>query len=848
MKVFDLFIGSSLKFTALRVRIGYLVSRLSYEWERKGVRIHLKRWEDYEPGYSGISKQDEYDEDLVKKSSLMIGILGDYVGKYTERELDVALESGIPVHCISLSCPDPIADAEVAKIISGKGLSRVVVKDENELLLRVRQIITDAVQKNYSGLPDMCESLLKKYVYATIASDVDEVFSSLDSHSSFADMIRSVDDIVEDAMRLRCILHPYTEPNNISSSDYYVSVLKDGITDSEYSEIESAFRGNELHGSPSTILTYIYEGGKVKHTHSALNKLISYKEAFPVSHKSLDTIKLHLLLWLFKSSGNLFTAHDNLFTLESGMICFLNHRVADINAFEDYGLKRGSEAELKMSMFKILNRMFSKEGSLDPEDASRPLDVESLMHSHNCEEELIETLLQDRLEAIRRDLQRLSQRADYMSSHLDGQNIKEYMGVMTALVGLHRKAIEKGLRTPMDLLTVLFNIVFAHDTYSGKWPSEYDIDEVYGDIVDVADNHAIIQPQVEMIRVNYANSFLRRDDYSTGLQLYEKALRNIDAMSDDSPVMHRLICNLYTLAVHVNMDLCTHSESLFSLLARFRAKLDACEISGCEDMIGECMYYAAMLRGLPIRKPTMEDMSIVEEAEKRLDAVLQTNLLTSGHPNFDDLYCYLPNNIMAFYIDRWKYFDESYLEKVLKYYEIEESNAHKSRCPEVYLGKANHNLGFLYSKLGTSKWSIALNYYKKAYNYRKKISSEMEVAESAVNIGGIIYQMLVRRDMFKFEGDLRYVLNIADEAVEIYKRHLIAGAEEREMNYYKAIQLKGSLLYMLELSGDTTGTAHEGLKLMMSAWEWNVANPQNNYSGTFQSISGRILKIEKWIG
>lgn len=77
-----MFIGSSLKFADLRVRIGCLVSSLSYEWEKKGVRIHLNRWEDYDPGYSGVSKRDEYDEDLVKKSSLMIGLFGDYVGKF----------------------------------------------------------------------------------------------------------------------------------------------------------------------------------------------------------------------------------------------------------------------------------------------------------------------------------------------------------------------------------------------------------------------------------------------------------------------------------------------------------------------------------------------------------------------------------------------------------------------------------------------------------------------------------------------------------------------------------------------------------------------------------------------
>lgn len=52
---------------------------------------------------------------------------------------------------------------------------------------------------------------------------------------------------------------------------------------------------------------------------------------------------------------------------------------------------------------------------------------------------------------------------------------------------------------------------------------------------------------------------------------------------------------------------------------------------------------------------------------------------------------------------------------------------------------------------------------------------------------------------------------------------------------------------MMEISGYTTGTAQEGLKLMLNAWEWNVAHPQNNYSDIFETISGGILKREQWI-
>ena len=49
---------------------------------------------------------------------------------------------------------------------------------------------------------------MRRHVYATIASDVDEAVLPVVSRSYFADMIRTVDDIAEDLMSLRCILHP----------------------------------------------------------------------------------------------------------------------------------------------------------------------------------------------------------------------------------------------------------------------------------------------------------------------------------------------------------------------------------------------------------------------------------------------------------------------------------------------------------------------------------------------------------------------------------------------------------------------------------------------------------------
>ena len=78
--------------------------------------------------------------------------------------------------------------------------------------------------------------------------------------------------------------------------------------------------------------------------------------------------------------------------------------------------------------------------------------------------------------------------------------------------------------------------------------------------------------------------------------------------------------------------------------------------------------------------------------------------------------------------------------------------------------------------------------------------------------------------------------------MDIYSRHITWGEEEKEMNFYKALQLKGSLLYVCAEQSFLDGDRKEGLRLMKRAYEWNKNHPLNGYRSTFENISGEYLK------
>jgi len=91
MKTIKIFLASSDELTDDRNAFGNLVRRLDKIYEKRGIRIELFEWEDYDAAYNDRRKQDEYN-DNIKSSDMFLALFHTKAGKFTIEEFDVATE------------------------------------------------------------------------------------------------------------------------------------------------------------------------------------------------------------------------------------------------------------------------------------------------------------------------------------------------------------------------------------------------------------------------------------------------------------------------------------------------------------------------------------------------------------------------------------------------------------------------------------------------------------------------------------------------------------------------------------------------------------------------------------
>ena len=89
MKTIKIFLASSEEMDYDRMVFGNLVRRLDDVYEKRGLRIKLFEWEDYDAAFNDRRKQDEYN-DRVKDSDIFLALFHKKAGKFTIEEFDIA--------------------------------------------------------------------------------------------------------------------------------------------------------------------------------------------------------------------------------------------------------------------------------------------------------------------------------------------------------------------------------------------------------------------------------------------------------------------------------------------------------------------------------------------------------------------------------------------------------------------------------------------------------------------------------------------------------------------------------------------------------------------------------------
>ena len=108
MKEIKVFLASSEELKYDRLAFSDLIRKLDNIYEKRGIRIRLFQWEDFDAAYNDKRKQDEYNE-YVKQSDLFLALFRTKAGKFTVEEFELARdehrEKGLPkphVYCRDL--------------------------------------------------------------------------------------------------------------------------------------------------------------------------------------------------------------------------------------------------------------------------------------------------------------------------------------------------------------------------------------------------------------------------------------------------------------------------------------------------------------------------------------------------------------------------------------------------------------------------------------------------------------------------------------------------------------------------------------------------------------------------
>ena len=90
-QIIKIFLASSKELSNDRYAFGNFVRRLNKTYEKRGIRLDLFEWEDYDAAYNNRRKQDEYD-DQIRDSDMFLALFRTWAGKFTIEEFDVAVE------------------------------------------------------------------------------------------------------------------------------------------------------------------------------------------------------------------------------------------------------------------------------------------------------------------------------------------------------------------------------------------------------------------------------------------------------------------------------------------------------------------------------------------------------------------------------------------------------------------------------------------------------------------------------------------------------------------------------------------------------------------------------------
>lgn len=880
MQTVKIFLASSCELAEERRFVGNMIRELSDSWRINNVRFSLQIWEDFHPEYRGIRMQTEYDESLVKTANIVIGLFRDFCGKYTQEEIRVAkVSNATNLHVYRM--PQVTADSAVSDFLRSEGITGIVCNDNKTLWSGIKGILEDYANTNVDKVArTQGISLRESLLYATFFPDM----QSFDV--SVGETIRSLSEILIEQNVADIHLSQVGQMGAIAGSEHYLAFMKDQSDATAEAEMSLAFAQNAASGQP-VISPYLSVNAKIKENSKVVANLLNTTGAFTIDFANLDLLKLNLLLYYYKSQhfrtvrledGFIHLQQDDLYS-NNRLLCSLdtvikgNVLVKDFNqyrqtceeleAIKDSNNLENRKIQLikkKTALYSLIQTFLSnlltelmRNGSRPEErvDCSKPYDISIAKQTFEILENR-KRVAQEEMEAANEELHNildeLQARVDYLllNTKTDTEKQELIKLVLFRRDLINDKAEEFRDKAPL-LLDAKLDELRMYQVLNITSLNGISEDDLFGETYTLADKFGILCQDSELARFNYANMLSRQMQLPAALRLYEVCAKNLAVLYEKTKQNANLLSQALALCVHTASDMRDNEATWrhFNKYSDFVNQLTARESK--KEIHIKADYYSAFLKIAPDTITIGLYPMLNAAIELYLVHVTMLNLPVSDE-DYGLLYCYLPNNISTFFIDRyensphpWQYEAEG-----IRYADIMYANAQKLKMYDPlegmnFMAMACHNKGYMLSKV--NKYDDAIAAYNESLTLRRKIdshlhrpSTQMEIAETLVNLASAKIEWCKLNKKMTHHDPMPN----AREAYEILKAYKDSDTIGLRTNYYKGLQIYASVMYEFG-KGNKRKRA---LDMLTECLKWSMDHQGNGYDAQFLGTAGRILAEE----
>ena len=834
---------------------------------------------------------------MVLKSQIVVGLFKTRCGKYTQEEINVAIQQlGIgSVHCYrKISQNGLLYDSpDITSFFKEKGISPTTYQSESDLEDIIKALLDKYIDDHRLYFSEIGGSSTSVKLYATIANDLGSLEFKL------GNIIRVLDDICERYLDQRCHLYPYGNINDIPSSNYYMSFLKDKLSTDKAQELSRAV--DVLNqGTLSKIAIYIADDGNIDC--SAWSHIIKPEDYFHIPFNNLDLVKFNILLYLI-SEKNKYALSDYC-EYHDGAICLLDYKLSTIEQIPDLNnnqlvkliLPKLKEIEQKI----IIRRQFLGNQFLDEPDSEYvdliaekkryenkinnvfKVYIDLLIENNEVQKEensqvasyykqgrydLVVANVEswryiDNLPLTNRIIRLAQSEKEKVLSQINNCKLKiqamlrlQYPNLIQELgdcvcdkLCLTRFALTQQWIDAIEHIDSIFILLAVIDTYGYSYNKEQN--SLYEELLSIADQYNIRLLRIEQARMNLANNYYHAGNFVLAERTYAIMLNNMLQLYDTSMPYKMALSKMFMSAISLYSNMNIADERPQKIFAQWENAIQTWDKSSLAYLysIGNMIAIQITMLNINNIEDTHKGFEIIPIGDKIFYQLIEQRNVFSNDEIREVIY--LGIVLACFLIDRYEQLSDK--ERAFVYINNTLDNA-ASIAKELYrvdsdsacqlLSMIYHNKGFVLTKRGQNDdYILAEKVYMKAVNYRRQlyrlnngIDSKEQLAESLVNLGACQ----------KWLDKVPQAISTAQEAIEKYRICLIeiqnsamSGIlEYAEMNFYKAKQLLGSIYVE-----NTDNLKDEGLSILKECWSWAQQHTNCNYYLSFKGTSYRILK------